>query len=401
MDLKTVLYCIAVLSCLFFSGFAFALPNCNMVSFELYNAELWEGSTDTFTFAVNNYGNERFYIDKVNAFDFEEGILVQEESWDDVIMPGEKALVMVSVEADSGIEEKERAAKIELSGRFLGGKKCYYKDVHGEFMVNVLKEPVQKIEPRCDGFYLNTPGEKYINGSGTIKFFASNKTNYAAIITLESDSMGIDDSVFFLPAGEEKTFTAFIESDYESAELEYKVDVSDCGIPSQVTTVYSESAEPIPVPSGLESMEIGHSVAKDENGFLVTVSLYNPNNETVTGTLDAVVPQGWTVIGRKTVSVGPLSEKVAALRIAPVEGFSGTYNGEITFSHDGVEESVPVELASGNESFDFGGTAFAVLGSGAFLVGLVLAAVILIVMLFSSPSRQYFEPWLEEKEAKK
>jgi hypothetical protein len=395
--LKTVLYCIAVLSCLFFSGFAFALPNCNMVSFELYNAELWEGSTDTFTFAVGNYGSERFYIEKVNAFDFEEGILVQEESWDDVIMPGEKALVTVSVEADSGIEEKERSAKIELSGHFLGGKKCYFKDVHGEFTVNVLKEPVQKIEARCEGFSLNTPKEKYIEGSGTIKFFASNKTNYPATIMLESGSITIDDSVFFLPAGEEKTFTAFIESDYESAELEYKVDVSDCGIPSQATIVYSESAEPIPVPSELESMEIGHSVAKDENGFLVTVSIYNPNNETITGALGAIVPQGWTVIGQKTVSVGQLSETVAALRIVPVEGFSGTYNGEITFSHDGIEESTPVELTSGSEGLDVGGTAFAVLGSGAFLVGLVLAAVILIVMLFSGPSKQYFEPWLEGK----
>jgi hypothetical protein len=370
-----------------------------MISFELYNAELWEGSTATFTFAANNYGNERFYIEKVNAFDFEEGILVQEESWDDVIMPGEKALVTVSVEADSGIEEKERAAKIELSGRFLGGKKCYYANVHGEFMVNVLKEPVQKIEARCEGFSLNTIEEKYIDGSGTIQFFASNKTNYPATILLESGSISIDDSVFFLPAGEEKTFTAFIESDQESAELEYKVDVSDCGIPSQATTVYSESAEPepTPVPSELESMEIGHSVAKDENGFLVTVSIYNPNNEGITGALGAVVPQDWTVIGRKTISVESLSETVAALRIVPAEGFSGTYTGEITFSHDGIEESQPVELAFGGESFDFGGTAFAVLGSGAFLVGLVLAAVILIVMLFAGPSKQYFEPWLEVK----
>ncbi|MCX6801792.1 MAG: hypothetical protein NT067_01630 [Candidatus Diapherotrites archaeon] len=397
--MKTALYCIVILSCLFFTGFAFALPNCNMVYFELYNAELWAGSTDTFTYAVNNTGNERFYIERVNAFDFEGGISVEEEYWDDVVLPGEKALVAVSVEADSGIEEGERAAKIELNGHFLGGKKCYYKDVHGEFMVNVLEEPVQKIEAKCEGFSLIAPEEKYIDGSGTIQFFASNQTNYPATIRLESNRIAIDDSVFSLPAGEEKTFTASIESDYESAELEYKVDVSDCGIPSQTTTVYSESAAP--TPSELEGMDMGSSVAKDENGFLVTVSIYNPNSKTITGTLGAVVPQGWTVIGQKTVSVGPLLETVAALRIVPVEGFSGTYNGEITFSHDGIEESLPVELAFGPEGFDLSGTAFAVLGSGAFLVGLILAAVILIVMLFSGPSKQYFEPWLEVKETKK
>ncbi|MEM0359785.1 MAG: hypothetical protein QXK06_00425 [Candidatus Diapherotrites archaeon] len=401
--MRNEFFALAVFSLLLLGSNAFALPNCNMVFFELYNVELWEGSKETFTFAINNTGNERFYIDKVNAFDFSEGIAVQEEYWGDVVLPGEKAFATISVKADKGTEERERKAYIELSGRFLGGKRCSFSDVHGEFNVSVLKEPVHKIEPRCDGFSLTAPKEKYIEGEGTIEFFASNKTNYDAIITLESESISVSESVFQLRKGEEKKFSAFIKSDADRATLKYNVRVSDCGIPSQETRIYSAMETPIPTPTPqpFKAIEIGASASKDANGFLVTVEIHNPNSEGIIGNLEAIVPQGWTVIGEKAVLAEPLSKTISLIRIAPPKGASGTHPVQIVFSYDGIEESTKLELATGSEGFDFGGAAFAVLGSGAFLIGLIIVAIILIIMLFSSPPRQYFEPWLEAKETKK
>lgn len=367
-----------------------------MLELELNDVELWEGSTKTFTFALNNYAPERFYIDKVNAFDFEEGILTEELSWQGVALSQEQATIRVSIRAESSAEERERKAKIELRGHFLGGKECKYSDVFGEFSVNVLKKPVHRIEARCEGFSLYTLSEKFIEGFGEIEFIAVNKTNYPAVIKLESNKLGINDTIFYVPAGEEKLFKTEIQSAVEKAELVYKIELSDCGIPSEKTIVYSSVfEEPTPEPVEFRGIELNVSTARDENGFLATISIYNPNDVKIEGVLEVLVPENWQVIGEGSVTIEEFTEIIAAVRIVPPEGFTGKYSGEIVFSYNGLMEKQPIELEFGEQGFDVIASALAGLGSSAIAIGLIIVIVILVVVLVSAPPRQKDQPWVE------
>jgi len=382
---------------------AFAV-NCGMLELETYDVEVWENSTKTVTFLLHNYAGERFYIDKVNAYDFERGIVTEEHSWQDIALSGEEASIRVSVKAEKGAEDMDRKAKVEVTGHFLGGTRCSYGNVHAGFNVDVLKERVYRIEPRCSDFYIYTLSEKRIDGFGRIEFIAENGSEYSAVITLEAPEMHLSDDVFYVPAGEEKVLSVEVQSAVTVAELEYNVSLSDCGIPSKKTRVYSSTwiePEPTPYtpePGTFRKIELDHSLAADANGFLATVSIYNPNGEAVTGTLEVSVPDSWTVIGDGIVTLEPYTEVLAAVRVIPPENFSGEYTGELSFSYDGITESQDMELERGaGQGAGLAGTAFSVLGSGAVLAGLAIVVIILVAVLLADPTtRQHLEPWREK-----
>ncbi len=391
---------------LFFSGYGFAV-NCNMVSIETYDVELQAGSSKTVTFLVNNYAPERFYIDKVNAFDFEQGIRTDEQSWQSVVLSQGNAAVRVSIKAEENATEGKRTASVELQGHFLGGTECTYNSIHASFNVNVVKEPVHRVEARCEGFSLYTLKEKHIGNTGEIDFVADNKSNYPAVIKLESPDLGLSDDMFYVSAGEEKTFTVQLQASTWQAELTYNIELSDCGIPSKKTIVYSSAYEnvpeaqptPEPTPEEKKNIELSATTSRDENGFLVKVSVYNPNNEPVSGELNVLVPQDWSVSGAGLADIPAHTEIRAEIRVVPPAGFTGSQTARVEFTHDGVSESqditLTVEKSKGN--INVIATAMTALGSAVIVGGIVLAIVVFIVLLGAGPTRQELEPWAEAK----
>jgi len=378
------------------AGQAFAV-NCGMIDLETYNVELFENSTKTVTFSVHNHGSERFYIDKVNAFDFESGIRTEESSWQDVVLAGGEALVRVEIESEKD-SEGDKDAKVEIRGHFLGGKECGYRDIYEEFGVEVLKKPVQSFEPECTGFRLYTISEKYISGVGELEFVVKNDTGFDAVVKLESSDLVLEDSVFVAREGEEKHFSTGISSDKERAEITYKVELSGCGIPSEKTVVYSSDYEPLVTPTPeFRDVELSSSVFERDGEIIASVSIYNPNIEAVEGLLEISMPEGWEVQGEGIAAIDAFTEITAELHIVPPVEFAGTASGKVLFSFNGQTETLPIEIELQDGSEGGLGSAFVLLGSGVIAVGLLLVVVIIVVAMFSGPHPQDGQPWQEEK----
>ncbi len=395
----------SMLFMLLFSSYAFAV-NCNMLDIKTYDVEVQAGSSKTVTFLVENYAPERFYIDKVNAFDFEQGIRTEEQSWQSVALSQQSAAVRVSIEAEKNAAEGERTASVELHGHFLGGTECGYNSVHASFKVNVVKEPVHRVESRCEGFSLYTLKEKRIGNTGELDFVADNKSNYPAVIKLESPDLGLSDDMFYVPAGEEKNFSVQLQASSWRAELTYNVELSDCGIPNRKTIVYSSAYEntpveptPQPTPEETRNIEVSAAASRDENGFLVEVSVYNPNSEPVSGELNVLAPEGWLVAGTGLADIPAHTEIKADIRIVPPAGFTGSRTATVMFNHDGVSEAQDIELKveKSKSSVNAVATAMAVLGPAAIVIGLIVVIAVFVVLLGAGPTRQELEPWVEAK----
>jgi len=374
------------------AGQAFAV-NCGMLDLETNGVELFEDSTKTVSFSVHNHGSERFYIDKVNAFDFDSGIHTEEASWQDVVLAGDEALVRVEIEAEKD-GEGEKEAKVEIRGHFLGGRECGYRDIYEEFDVEVLKKPVQSFEPECTGFHLYTISEKFIDEAGEIEFVVKNDTGFDAVVKLESSDLSMGSSVFVSKAGEEKHFSTGVSSSKEIAELTYKVELSGCGIPSEKTIVYSSVYEP-PTPPEPEfrDVELSSAVTERNGEIIASVSIYNPNNEAVEGLLEIEMPKGWSVQGEGIAEVDAFTEITAELQIVPPVEFQGTANGEIQFSFDGQTETLPIEVELQEGGSEGLGSAFVSLGSGVIAIGLLLVIVIVVVAMFAGPHPQDGQIW--------
>ena len=378
------------------AGQAFAV-NCGMIDLETYAVELFENSSKTVSFSVHNYGSERFYIDKVNAFDFESGIQTEEASWQDVVLTGDEALIRVEIESDKD-SEGEKEAKVEIRGHFLGGKECGFRDIYEEFGVEVLKKPVQSFEPECTGFHLYTISEKFIDEIGEIEFVVKNDSGFDAIVKLESSDLSMGSSVFVARAGEEKHFSTGISSSKETAELNYKVELSGCGIPSEKTIVYSTVFEPPVQPTPeFRDVELSSAVTERNGEIIASVSIYNPNNEAVEGLLEIKMPEGWIVKGEGIAAIDAFTEITAELQVVPPVEFQGTATGEVQFSFDGKTETLPIEVKLQEAGGEGLGAAFISLGTGVIAIGLLLVIVIILVAMFSGPNPQDGQPWQEEK----
>lgn len=372
-----------------------------MLQLDTYNVEVWGGESKTVTFTVKNYGSERFYIDKLNAFDFEDSIHTQEHSWQDVVLAGDQATIRVEIEASE--KENDLKAFVELKGHFLSGKECGYTDVQEEFSVNVLTHGVQKFEPECEGFSLFTLDEKFIEGYGEIEFLAVNKSGQSAVIKLETKNLGVSENIFYVPSGTEKKFSVEVQTAEERAELIYNVKLSDCGIPSKKTIIHSTPTPhptpqptPTPTPGKLKEVEMNVSVESDENGFIATTSIYNPNPVPVEGLLRVDLPANWDAMGEGSAFIEPFTEILAETRIVPPQGFSGKKTGKIVFSYNGLRETETIQLEKKAQGFNVIATAFAALGSGAVLIGLIVVIVIMLALLFSGTNPQELEPWVEK-----
>jgi len=366
--------------------------NCGMLEIEAYDVDIEAGHEKTVSFVVNNFASERFYIDRVNAFDYASGIQVEEQSWADVALAGDQAALRIDIKASDNAEGAKDAT-IEIKGHFLGGKECTYSNVNEEFTVNVFKETVRRISADCEGFSLYSIGDKYIDGSGELEFIAENKSGKDATILLESDDVELSENIFPVRAGVEETFKTIIRSSKDRAEIVYRIELDGCGISTKRTVVYSSIAVEEEEEEFVElDVVVSADVSRDENGFLVGVTIFNPNNSPTAGELRVDVPENFDVFGEGFAELDPNSSVIAELRIVPPKDFSGKANALIVFDGKIVES---IELEAPESSFNPLGAAFISLSSGALFIGLLVIVIVIVLMIAARPHKQQFEPWLE------
>jgi len=386
----TQIILIAGILCLLFAG-AFSYCNeCSFVSTEC--SDLWlnvsaieveAGSSEYSTFLIHNYGSERFFLDRVYAFDSDSDILTEEISYDNYIKPGEAGEIKVRVFAGQEAEAKNTTAYVEFRGHFLSGKECGYFDSKKGFPVKVSEK---KAYSDCGSFELVVPSTVTAEGKERVEFLVSNFSRETAIIRLEGDGLGLSANYFYVPAGVETEKEVLVESALDKAWIEFKVELGGCGIPSKFTEVLS---------SGYESgVEVNYSKEWTGNSFNVPVTVKNSSQEEKKGIIAMDLPEGWTLEGDGEISVPAESEETFVLEAFPSEGFNEEEEGTLFVSIGGEIKEEEIKFSPGDVTDASLGAAFAALSGGALILGLIVIALVLIALFFLPKNHvPRVDPW--------
>ncbi len=375
-------------------GFIFltASATCNECSFSSTDcSELWlnvnavevtAGENTYQTFLLHNYGSERFFLDRVYAFDSDADILTEETSHDFYVKPGETAKIQIRVLANPDAKEKSTYAFIEFRGHFLNGKECGYADSRKSFPVKIT---AKKKYSNCNGFELIVPDTITINGKERIKFFVSNLSNETAIIRLEGNDISLSTNYFYVPAGVETEKEALLESTLDKTWLEFKVELGECSIPSRFTKIVK--------PAFMGEIEISYSKQWTNNAFNILVTVKNNSTEEKSGLISMDLPDNWKLEGDGDISVPAKSEKTFTLKAIPPNGFKEKAKGTIIVSMSGEIKEKEIEFEPSEVSSNAIGAAFIVFGGSALLIGLIVAALVAVALLLPRKQVPTVDPW--------
>jgi hypothetical protein len=120
-----------------------------------------ENSTENF-YLVNN-SSQNFYIDAVQAYDYDSGFESSAASLDDRADAfGGSADIQVKIHAFDSAQEKTGTAYLKVKGHFTDGKQCSYNDIGvASFNVSIKGKEVIK---ECSDFKLTVPAGYFVTG---------------------------------------------------------------------------------------------------------------------------------------------------------------------------------------------------------------------------------------------
>ena len=378
--------CFVLIALVLFPMVSFA-ADCSDLELVVTDVDVKEGSTASFAFYLHNNTNERFYIDRVSAYDFAEGIITQALRWDRVALSGSEASIVISIEALEGASAKDRNAYVQVRGHFLSGKVCHYRDIKAVFPVRVIKEDASEAAPDCGHFDIVLPSSINIHNFGTLDFIVENYTSEDARIYVKGVGASVDTIMYLIPAKSRVYKTLRIESEQTSALILFDADLGACGTKSYELTVHNVVFEK---PEEKPDVEMSYSIAKDENGYLVSVILKNLSQFEINGILYAEVPENWYADSFE-VMLAPFEEATIDMRVIPEEK-SETQSFDIVFQYNGSEERLSVQLQKEKreEPFAIGLTT---LVASAILAGILV--MVIIILIGSTTSKRIKEPWQE------
>lgn len=380
---------------LFSLSYAFA-ASCSDLKIETHAVEVRAGSRANFAFYLHNNSDERFYIDRVHAFDFADGISTQALRWDSLAPAGDEAAIVVSIDAFEDAEQKDRNAFVQARGHFLSGKECHYYDLKADFPVEVISEKIsveelEKEPEYCELFEIVMPDTIRIYNSGTLDFIVKNYSDQDAKIYVNAQNASAYTYFYLVPAKTIANKTLRVESGANKATIEFTVDLGACGTTKRYLEVINEAVQgPSEIPEVSEQdVEMNYVLTKDENGYVVSVMLRNLSENFIQGELFTTAPANWQAEGASVI-LGPYEEQTIDLHIIPAEE-SGVFNFDVVFSYDGVSKSSPVTIELAEEKTSIVGFATVALAG-------VLAGIIVVIIIFAigrAGEKKAKEPWQE------
>ena len=199
-------------------------PRCEGLNLYTYPVLIEAGSTTYAAFALQNNSTEKFYVDAVSAYDYEDGVRTEEHNWDYSIDDGASGEIAVKVTAKPYAEDVKGTAYLKARGHFLSGKKCYYDDIGVErFNLEVKGAGVEtpdwgppyELEEGDWGYeasdfaeYVETTGEfmiaapqeVIIEGFGAVEITIDNGTNKRATVFISGPGLKTTPGTISVPA---------------------------------------------------------------------------------------------------------------------------------------------------------------------------------------------------------
>ena len=194
---------------------------------------------------VHNAIGEPFYIEKAEAYDEINGLMVNAYLWDKIINPSEDKTVKVNVEALDSSPSGVFDAYLKIRGHFLNGQTCTYDDIGAKkFNVDIKDVPTtaEAMDEACETFELNVPNTLQLsNGTNTFKVSVNNTLDDRLTVKLSGAGLTLYSDSYSIPANTKMDFTVYLSSDMNKTWLIYNVP-SYCEFKSKKTLLLMNSA---------------------------------------------------------------------------------------------------------------------------------------------------------------
>ncbi|MEW6295401.1 MAG: hypothetical protein AB1467_03855 [Candidatus Diapherotrites archaeon] len=356
-------------------------PNCSSLDIETQSITLKAGESVVEEFSLVNNSSQNFYIDAVQAYDYDSGFESSAVSLDDKATAfGGSADIQVKIHAYDSAEEKTGTAYLKVKGHFTGGKQCSYNDIGiASFNVTIKGKEITK---ECSDFKLTVPAERAINGSGSLSISYDNPLNKSAEIKMYGSGLKVSPSKFSITANDYGTKTIEVEfSGNEDTFLVYEINISGCNIPSKTTkiTLIEEDEEQDEEEEGEVTIEAKALIPDTGNIYELYITVKNNSGSTIKGTISLGTPKEWKVEGSKKVSVAAESQETYPLKVTPNKDLTQEQLSSITLKLDSGKELS--ENVSFKPKSNIIGTAFTALSQNLLGVGILIIVLLLLFIV--------------------
>jgi len=366
---------IVVLVVLFAAPPAFS-AECSDLTLNVSNVTVKENAKASVTFYLINNSDERFYLDRVSAFDFAEGVQTNAVRWDHAAESFGSAVIVVGVHAEQ--TRGEKTAYLQVQGHFLNGKECYYYQLKSEFNVDVVLEQKADEEDNlayCKLFSIDLPKNVYMEGMGTIDFNVNNYTTQDAKITITGRGATVETSEYLIPAKTIAEKKLIVASSNKQAQISFFVDLGACGKIGKTVYITNTLQRTIPSQAGNAStVDLNYTKSFEDGAYVLEIVLQNKSSQPVDGILYADVPKDWNSDSYR-VFLAPFGMEKIKMRIKPGAGASGAVHFNLVFEYNNNQiKRKDVVITIGEKSKQFAGL-FTLAITG-ILVGIIALLII-------------------------
>jgi len=353
-------------------------PNCSDLDIKTQSITLKAGENAIEEFSLVNNSPQNFYIDSVQAYDYDSGFESSAASLNDKADAfGGSADIQVKIKAYDSAESKTGTAYIKVKGHFTDGKQCSYNDIGVEsFKVTVKEKEVIK---ECSDFKLTVPAEKSIKGNGSLSISYDNPLNKSAEIKMYGTGLTVSPSKFSISANDYGTKTIEVKlSGDEDTFLVYEIKMSGCNISSKTTKITSIKEEGQGGEEEVKATIEAKALIPDTgNTYELYITVKNDSINTIKGTIGLDTPKEWKVEGNKKVSVEKENQETYLLKVTPNKDLTQEQLSSVTLKLDSGKELS--EKVSFKPKSNILGTAFTSLSQNLLGVGVL---IIILLLLF-------------------
>ncbi|MBU0636290.1 hypothetical protein KKE06_04665 [Candidatus Micrarchaeota archaeon] len=332
-------------------------PFCSKIDLDTDSVALDGGESTTQEFFIENNSEETFFVDGVNAYDNSTGVTVNENSFDDLVSPGERASVWVSIQANNTSATLHKTGFLKVWGHFNEGERCGSSSIGTKsFSITVNSGSSASFEGNeCSAIDVSVPASQYIQQTGTISFSVTNSSNHQAFVALRGTDLTISPNSFSIPSQTTKTYSTTIQYyNTSSTRLEYLVLGQNCQGHTKYTTIYGSLAPPVspsgllpaPVPVGSDIQIVtapSQIVFVNRTTVIATVKNNAPVHQTIQTRLDGFSPN-WSA---DSISLGfePFESKTVFLDVYSNNNY-GTFTGTLIAETTGQKALKALRLSS-------------------------------------------------------
>lgn len=209
-----------------------ARDDCTSISVRTNDVTVEKGKSKQATFIVENSALEEFYVDFVEAYDYNSGIMVRADGFTRVIPGQERGYARTSIVSIGDSDLSEGQGFIEVRGHFQSARFC---DVPAkEFKITVTQPGEQRISFNdagdCGKFELNVPERYLAKGRDKVNFYAKNQLNQPVTVIVSGINTTVFTEQFTVGRNSETSLPVHfkVNSHAEEGQLQWAVSGAAC-----------------------------------------------------------------------------------------------------------------------------------------------------------------------------